>query len=304
MNLTLIKTTALTTMHKGAFILKKYSPEILTAVGIVTSVAATVSCGIATGNHLEEVLDTHSSNMWALEDDGDLTDKQKKAGKTKIYLSTIGNIAKIYAPTAILQGVSVACSFGSHKILKDRNVALMAAYTGLSTAYNNYRSRVIEEFGEEKDLKYRAGVVDKVETETVETKGGKTKELEKVLSIQDVSKNASPYARCFDETNENWHGSADLNLLFLRNMENWLNDKLHIQGHVFLNEVYEALGFEHTTAGAVVGWIFDKNDPTRQNYIDFNIYNLLDPTKRLFINGYEAAVWLDFNVDGLIYDKI
>lgn len=301
MNLALIKTTALTTLHKEAFFVRKYSPEILTVVGIATSVAATVSCGVATGKHLEDILDTHSSNMWALEDDGDLTEKEKKAGKTKIYLSTIGNIAKIYAPTAILEGLSVACSFGSHKILKDRNVALMAAYTGLSTAYNNYRARVIEEFGEEKDQRYRAGVVDKVETETVETKGGKTKELEKILSVQDISKTASPYARCFDETNENWHGSADLNLLFLRNMENWMNDKLRMQGHLFLNEVYEALGFEHTTAGSVVGWIIGKD---KQNYVDFNIYNLLDPSKRLFVNGDEAAVWLDFNVDGLIYDKI
>jgi hypothetical protein len=71
---------------------------------------------------------------------------------------------------------------------------------------------------------------------------------------------------------------------------------------VFLNEVYRAIGADHTQAGSVVGWILSD---TGDNYIDFGVFNGQDGDRiRDFVNGREGAVLLDFNVDGLIWDKI
>jgi hypothetical protein len=67
---------------------------------------------------------------------------------------------------------------------------------------------------------------------------------------------------------------------------------------VFLNEAYDALGLERSTAGAVVGWVIgDEGD----NYIDFGIF---EAQNARFVNGSERSILLDFNVDGVIYDKI
>ena len=67
--------------------------------------------------------------------------------------------------------------------------------------------------------------------------------------------------------------------------------------------MYESLGYDHTPAGAVVGWIYDPNNPAHDgdSMVDFGM------TKVLRRNAYgemEEVTALDFNVDGVIYDKI
>ena len=63
------------------------------------------------------------------------------------------------------------------------------------------------------------------------------------------------------------------------------------------------LDIPKTKAGQKVGWIYDKKNPTGDNYVDFGIYSS-DVAKRRFVNGYERSILLDFNVDGDILDKV
>jgi hypothetical protein len=80
-----------------------------------------------------------------------------------------------------------------------------------------------------------------------------------------------------------------------------MNDTLKTRGHIFLNEVYDALGMQRSKEGAVVGWIYDKN---HDGYVDFNVFDGMNREKREFVNEYEPSILLDFNVDGVIYDLI
>ena len=73
---------------------------------------------------------------------------------------------------------------------------------------------------------------------------------------------------------------------------------LRARGHLFLNEVYDALGFERTQAGTVVGWLIGNGG---DDFVDFGMYEAVN---NRFINGLERTPLLDFNVDGVIYDKI
>ena len=68
--------------------------------------------------------------------------------------------------------------------------------------------------------------------------------------------------------------------------------------HVLLNEVHDHFGFEHTQPGSVVGWVIG---PDGDNYIDFGIFDAYNSS---FVNEQERSIILDFNVDGVIYDKI
>jgi hypothetical protein len=75
------------------------------------------------------------------------------------------------------------------------------------------------------------------------------------------------------------------------------NDLLRARGHVFLHEVLDTLGIQRTPESAIVGWIFDSENPDHigDNFIEFNI--------RDYQSEY-GYILLDFNVDGTIFDKI
>jgi hypothetical protein len=91
-------------------------------------------------------------------------------------------------------------------------------------------------------------------------------------------------------------------MMFLRQVQNYANDLLRMRGHVFLNEVFSELGLSHTRAGAVVGWRWNKD--SGDDYIDFGIWKGRGEEVKDFFNGREGAILLDFNVDGVIADKI
>lgn len=106
------------------------------------------------------------------------------------------------------------------------------------------------------------------------------------------------YARIFDETSSQWRKETEYNLMFLQGIERFMNDALIVRGHVFLNEIYDMLGINRSSAGAIVGWI--KNGEG-DSYIDFGMRNKSNDDLLLDL---EKGLRLEFNVDGVIYDKI
>ncbi len=75
-------------------------------------------------------------------------------------------------------------------------------------------------------------------------------------------------------------------------------------GHLFLNDVYDMLGFDRTPAGQLVGWVL--NNKTGEGFVNFNLYDMYDQLKEDAdgVKSYERVVLLDFNVDGVVYDLI
>lgn len=112
----------------------------------------------------------------------------------------------------------------------------------------------------------------------------------------------SQYARFFDETCRGWSSfGSEFNLIFLRVQQDYATEKLKAQGYLFLNEVYDMLGMPRTKAGCVVGWVYDLDSPIGDNCVDFGLY---DECNKNFINGYEKTALLDFNVDGIITERV
>lgn len=285
----------------SSIILKKNSPKILFGLGIVGFAATTVTACRAT-LHLEEILDENKKNVEIAKElrekshpDYSENDFNKDLGY--IYARSLVSVAKLYAPSLALGAVSVASLTSSHNILNKRNASLTAAYVGVDKAFSEYRARVIEQLGEDKDRDFRYET-EKVSVEETNTKG----ETKKVKKNQPTRSNdKSMYARFFDELNANWCSNPEYNLIFLRAQQNYANDKLVARGHLFLNDVYDMLGIDRTSAGAVVGWVAGGDG---DNFVDFGIYDGDNYKARDFVNGREGAILLDFNVDGIVYDKI
>lgn len=301
-NLVVFTNAATKVARHGGLLLSKYSPHILMGSGLVGVIASAVLACKATLK-LESVTADFSDGIEQIKSDTEYNEKDRARDLVRIYFQRALALGKLYGPSLALGAGSIACILGSHGILAKRNAAVMAAYAIMQDTFNKYRARVVEELGEEKDEAFRHGLKQKVETVTTIGEDGKktkTKEVSLVPSEDyDEDNRASDYAKFFDEYSVQWTKDPAHNLFFLRSQQNFANDLLKSRGHVFLNEVYDMLGIPRTKAGAVVGWVRYKN--TDDNFIDFDIYSTRN---RSFVNGYNRAVLLDFNVDGVIYDKI
>lgn len=296
-----IKTVVTRTMGRGGLYLKKYSPELLMAAGVI-GVGATIVLACKATLHLEDAIDKCAERKDVLEKDmkSDPRPTEYKKILTKIYTDTAIDLAKLYGPSMVLGVTSVSCLIGSHGIMKKRNLGLMAAYAALDKSFSDYRERVKEKYGEDCEIHLKNGI-EPAEILVTNEDGRVGEQI--VSSIKDPN-TISQYARFFDESSENWSKTPEYNLLFLRNTQNYANDLLLARGHLFLNEVYDMLfgdGKARSQAGAVVGWVMSKDG---DNFVDFGIYDVLNGANRDFINGYEPSILLDFNVDGVIYDKI
>lgn len=300
MNITVMKETAIRTARLGGLKLKKYSPEILTTVGVISIIGGTIAACKATLK-VEDILDNHNEKLEMIHavevtNTDEYSEEDAKKDKTILTVQTGVNLIKLYAPSALLIGSGIACMLGSYGIMRKRNAAITAAYNGLYEAFKSYRQRVRDELGEEKDKEFFTGMKHEKITTTTED-GTKTKE--KALVAKD-SQSYSPYFKVFDRGNKYFSKAAGQNMNFLMFQQNCANDMLRINGHLFLNEVYDMLGFPRTSAGAVVGWIYGEGD----SFVDFGLTDFKREKVVDFINGYEDAIILDFNVDGVIYDKI
>lgn len=306
--------TAKFAIGRGGLVLKKYSPEILTAAGVIGTVGSTVLACKATLK-VEDILDEakKKSNLinavhdGEIEVDAEYTDKDYSKDLLVNRTQTAVKLIKLYGPAISLGALSIAAILGGQHILRKRNVAVMAAYKLCEESFNNYRSRVKDELGEEKDRQFYYGITEETVKEKVKSKDDKTRTVTKKVE-KTPDHLCSQYARFFDEANPNWDKSPEQNMYFLKMVQNQMNDKLQARGHVFLNEVYDALGFERSEAGQFVGWIRNRDNTAMEasdGYIDFNIFDGKNYAKRAFVNGDERSILLDFNVDdGMIYDLI
>ena len=110
----------------------------------------------------------------------------------------------------------------------------------------------------------------------------------------------SQYGRVFDIDNVfQWEHNNMKNKSFLLQMQNYFNMKLQMEGKVYLNDVYEALGFNRVEAyERRVGWVYNTSNPVGDNYIDFGLYDPTMPEINRCYHGGVRPIVLDFNVDG------
>lgn len=299
--------TASKLFFKGAGKVKRFSPQILLVVGVAGVTTAAVLAAKATLK-LEDVIDKAEDEAAKVKEAHKLDEFENETAYTKalskVYVTRALEVGKLYIPAVSVGVVGIGCLMGSHGIMSQRNASAIAAYKAIETGFMQYRGRVIDQLGEDKDKEFRFGLVEK-EIPEFDAEGTQTG-TKTVVDVQNPL--GAAYARCYDESNDNWSKIPGQNQMELSNQQNWLNDRLNARGYVFLNDVYKALGFAATPEGQVVGWLAKSHknfDPkTMDGYIDFGLFDIENEAKRNFINGFERSCWLDFNVDGVMYNLL
>lgn len=286
--------TNVVTRNVGRTVLKtkKNSPHIFFTGGIVGITVTTFLACKATlklekkvDGIKQDIHDVKETKAIAQQNGEEYDEREYVRDLGRVYVKSGLTLGRLYGPSIALGVASVGALTGSHVQLTRRNAGLTAAFAAVSKAYEEYRARIQEELGEDRERDIYHGLVEE------KNEDGKPV---KVLNPTGFSN----YARIFDETNPNWEKDVDNNRYFLNLQLNYLNHKLKARGHVMLNDVYDALGFERSKEGFIVGWIMGGDG---DDFIDFGMF---EASSSRFINGLERSIVLDFNVDGIVYDKI
>lgn len=274
---------------------KKNSPHIFFVAGVAGAVTSTVLACRATLK-LEETLDEIHEEVKGVKSlpesletqSVQYTERDHYRDLVIVYGRGAVQMGRLYGPSILVGVAAIGALTGSHIQMTKRNAALASAFAMLTKSFEDYRERVQTEIGLDRELEIYNDAQE-----------GETKVVGKKKAVMVPGPNGgSIYSVLFDSTNQNWVNDPGHNRAFLNCQQKYANDYLRGHGHIFLNQVYESLGFPHTQAGALVGWVWNGEG---DNYVDFDLYC---PENMDFINENDRVVRLDFNVDGIIYDKI
>lgn len=289
--------------------IKKHSPEILVAAGIGTGIVAAIVACKQTIKANDIVAEARKSlqniedvKELAANNEVEYTEENEQKDRKIIGMQVAVGMVKTYALPVGLGILSITCILAGHHILKKRNVALAAAYSALSTDFMNYRKRVVDKYGKDVDFMLKNGLEKQiVANQVIDPETGEVKETKEEVLTYEGDK-LSQYARVFDEVGSTqWTPSADHNRAFLLMEQNYFNERIRTRGYIFLNEVYERLGFRPTKAGSVVGWVYQNAD---YEGIDFGIFTAHTQKAAEFLEGTEPSIILDFNVQGDILSLV
>ncbi len=274
--------------HAIGSVLYKNADKILLGVGISAVCSGTVSAILTT----TKIGDIREDHRRCLAEAKEAPEDIKKKEIFKVYRDTAIDTIKSYGPCILLTGIGIACIMGSHYILSSRYAALSVAYAALDQSFGEYRDRVRNVVGKEKEYDIYNGA-EEIEIGEIDEKGKVKTRKEKVYNGSH-----NPYSFIFDESNPNWQKDAELNEIFLEQRQEWLNRRLDKSGVVTLAEVlYELNIFENKKD--IPSYAFDmvwvKDNPDGDGYIDFGHRACMD-----FMSHREPSVWLNFNCDGLL----
>lgn len=272
---------------------KRNAPELLLGGALLTGTATVILSSRATLK-AKEIKDNFKDQKEVLESDyaiGSIDYVEMKKTVKHMYKKYAVALAKEYAIPAGLYAATVAMIYSSYKIQKDRQIALSAALTACTTAYSTLVNKLKK--GAAAGLTAKE-VLDGIEArEKVDPETGEVT-LEK---YQGEPVSTEMYKFRFDRYSLVWEKDKFQNESTLRGEQNWANDKLRLQGYLFLNDVLDRLGIPATYEGQIVGWLAEGDG---DGFVDFGMFDCEDYEDVRYDNN---AFDLNFNVDGDILSK-
>lgn len=148
---------------------------------------------------------------------------------------------KLYIPTAGVSIVTIICIVGANRIGTRRAAAMAAAYSLSEKAFSEYKDKVIDTIGVNKEQKVRDGLAqDRVDNDPVTTR--------------EVIITGNGDVLCYDSITGRYFLST---METLRKAQNDINERIINDGHATLHEFFSVIGLEATLYSSEVGWNSD-----------------------------------------------
>ena len=211
--------------NKFKMFFSKHEPETLMVAGIAGLVFCIVD-GIIITNKVSKILEH----------------KKEVENKEKLtFKEVVKESWKHYIPIAVTAPLSIACIVKGNSVSNKRSAALAAAYTIAETTLDEYKGKLCEELGEKK----ARSIADKVCEEKI-LKDPPTPSTNVIFTGEGDSMFYDPLSgRYFKST-----------VIKIEKAGIELGDSMirSTFGSVSLNDLYDAIGLEHTDMGDLLGW--------------------------------------------------
>ena len=215
------------TIKSAGRVLTKYSPGILTGIGITGMIGATFMAVKATPKAL-----------YLIE-----AKKEESEVEELTPVETIKTCWKCYIPATLTTVVSAACLIGASTVSAKRNAALATAYSISEAALREYQEKVVEVVGEKKEKADRDAVAkDQIERDPV---------TKSEVVIIDSNSNTL----CYEPLSGRYFKST---IDKIKKAEIKLDRQMIQEMYVSLNDFYWEIGLDGTDLGDKMGWNLSK----------------------------------------------
>jgi len=214
------------------YVLSKNAPNILTALSITGVVSTTVLAITATPVALTAIKQSEIDFYMMYGDDAEFSQLERLKPGMKFYI-----------PTLISGILTIVCILGANRVSSGRTAALAALYSASETSLKDYQRKVIETFGEKKELKLREDIAEEKLLKNP------------VMSEDNVILTGRGKHLFFDSLSGRYFYS---DVEYIRSKINDFNQAM-LNGDMYksLNEFYHDIGLEATTLGSKMGWDID-----------------------------------------------
>ena len=215
------------TIKSAERVLAKYSPGILTGIGIAGMIGSTFMAVKATPKAL-----------YLIE-----TKKEESEVEELTPVETIKTCWKCYIPATLATVLSVICLIGASTVSAKRNAALATAYSISEAALREYQEKVVEVVGEKKEKAVRDAVAkDQIERDPV---------TKSEVVIIDSNSNTL----CYEPLSGRYFKST---IDKIKKAEIKLDRQMIQEMYVSLNDFYWEIGLDGTDLGDKMGWNLSK----------------------------------------------
>lgn len=210
--------------------IQKFSTDNAPAILAGTAVAGVVSTGILVGKASFDAA-------------GDIREVELSKGDPILgayTLSTKGRaqlVWKRYIPAVAVAGTTIVCIISGATVAGRRNAALIAAYSVSETMFSEYKDKVIEQIGENKERKVRDSIAED------HIKANPPNNQMVILGDGEVL--------CFEAITGRYFNST---VQLIRSAENKINYQINNEMYATQNEFFELIGLPATGMGESMGW--------------------------------------------------
>lgn len=213
----------------GRFV-RSNSPEILTAIGVIGTITTAVLAGRVHHEAMQELEHEEIEHYHSSETANPLTNREK-----------FKHVWKYYVPPVVSGVVTIGAIVGVNRIGTRRTVALAAAYSILENSFDEYREKVTEIWGENKQRAVR----DEIAQDRIDRSPASQQEI--IVAGGSVL--------CYDGYTDRYFLSS---VEKIRQAENDVNFQILHGGYASLGDFYLSLGLYAPVVSEAVGWNIER----------------------------------------------